>query len=66
MLTNVSGADFRIWIFFSGSVILFNKWVLDTAGFSNPSHVCVSDIRIPYIPNDMASNFRDDHDPDPG
>jgi hypothetical protein len=23
----------RIWIFFSGSVILFNKWVLDTAGF---------------------------------
>lgn len=22
-----------IWIFFSGSVILYNKWVLDTAGF---------------------------------
>jgi len=25
-----------IWIFFSGSVILFNKWVLDTAGFRFP------------------------------
>jgi hypothetical protein len=24
---------YSIWIFFSGSVILFNKWVLDTAGF---------------------------------
>ena len=25
-----------VWIFFSGSVILFNKWVLDTAGFPFP------------------------------
>ena len=28
----------RIWIFFSGSVILFNKWVLDTAGFRIPHY----------------------------
>lgn len=56
----------RIWIFFSGSVILFNKWVLDTAGFRNFSHITFSaDLRIPNLLNDMAFSFRDYHDPDP-
>ncbi|RDA92338.1 hypothetical protein CP533_4385 [Ophiocordyceps camponoti-saundersi (nom. inval.)] len=48
------------WIFFSNLTILLNKWIIDTAGFSNPpSQVvtrltislssCLSLRRIPYV-----------------
>jgi hypothetical protein len=46
-------------------VILFNKWVLDTAGFRKTSPVCVSDGRVPDILNDMAFGVCDGHDTDP-
>lgn len=60
-----SGADFSIWIFFSGSVILFNKWVLDTAGFRKLSSLLVADIRIPDFLNDVAFGLCDGNDANP-
>lgn len=50
--------SFRIWIFFSGSVILFNKWVLDTAGFRTLfAFLVLIVLRFPHLSNDMALNF---------
>jgi hypothetical protein len=60
-----------VWIFFSGSVILFNKWVLDTAGFRtySPTYpsIAVPNVvqRLPNLPDDMASRLRHDNDSNP-
>ncbi|KAL3292079.1 triose-phosphate transporter [Colletotrichum asianum] len=61
-----------VWISLSSSVILFNKWILDTLNFRKPdsSHkrsppTRLIERRLPGYPDDLPLDLRDHYDPDP-
>ena len=60
------------WITLSSSVIIFNKWILDTAKFRKYWYIALcrnmltAGPRLSHCSNMLAFDLRDDHDPDHG